>query len=311
MKKATSQNSILSRWFIGIMSNQKAFTGSCIIVIFSLIAIFSPSFIKSPTDFLGTPLSPPSSEYIFGTNGQGQDVFAQTICGARQTLLVGFSAGILVVIIGALIGGIAGFYGGRTDDILSLLINIFLVMPGLPLMVILASYLPPTPVTLLGVLVFTGWAWNARVIRSQMMTFRNRDFVSAAIISGESNIRIIVVEIMPRMLSLLASSFIGASIYAIGAQVGLEFLGLGDVTTVTWGTNLYWASNDLALLTESWWTFVPTGLSIATVSFALTLINFGIDEVSNPRLISERLWRNKIPKDLINRGITPVYKHHG
>ena len=86
-------------------------------------------------------------------------------------------------------------------------------------------------------------------------------------------------------------------------------MGLGDVSTVTWGTNLYWASNDLALLTESWWTFVPTGLCIATVSFALTLINFGIDEVSNPRLISE-LWRNKIPKNFINRGITPVYKHH-
>ena len=108
---------------------------------------------------------------------------------------------------------------------------------------------------------------------------------------------------MPRMLSF-ASAFIGASIYAIGAQVGLEFLGLGDISTVTWGTNLYWASNDLALLTESWWTFVPTGLSIAIVSFALTLINFGIDEVSNPRLISERLWRNKIPKDLISHGIT-------
>ena len=179
-------------------------------------------------------------------------------------------------------------------------------MPGLPLMVILASWLPPTPGTLLGVLVLTGWAWNARIIRSQMMTFKNRDFVSAAIISGESNIRIIVVEIMPRMLSLLASAFIGASIYAIGAQVGLEFLGLGDISTVTWGTNLYWASNDLALLTESWWTFVPTGLSIAIVSFALTLINFGIDEVSNPRLISERIWRNKVPKELINHGITPV-----
>ena len=177
-------------------------------------------------------------------------------------------------------------------------------------MVILASWLPPTPGTLLSVLVLTGWAWNARVIRSQMMTFRNRDFVSAAIVSGEANIRIIVVEIMPRMLSLLASSFIGASIYAIGAQVGLEFLGLGDISTVTWGTNLYWASNDLALLTESWWTFVPTGLSIAIVSFALTLINFGIDEVSNPRLISERLWRNKVPKELIHHGTTPVYNHN-
>ena len=300
------QSSILSRWASGIISNQKAFAGSCIILFFALTAIFLPFFIHSPSDFLGTPLSPPSSEYIFGTNGQGQDVFSQTISGARQTLFVGFSAGILVVIIGALIGGIAGFYGGRIDDILSLLINVFLVMPGLPLMVILASWLPPSPGTLLGVLVLTGWAWNARVIRSQMMTFKNRDFVSAAIISGESNIRIIVVEIMPRMLSLLASAFIGASIYAIGAQVGLEFLGLGDVSTVTWGTNLYWASNDLALLTESWWTFVPTGLSIAIVSFALTLINFGIDEVSNPRLISERMWRNKVPKELINHGITPV-----
>ena len=310
MKNNHHQSSILSRWASGIISNQKAFTGSCIILFFALTATFFPFFIHSPSDFLGTPLSPPSSEYIFGTNGQGQDVFSQTICGARQTLFVGFSAGVLVVIIGALIGGVAGFYGGRIDDILSLLINVFLVMPGLPLMVILASWLPPSPGTLLGVLVLTGWAWNARVIRSQMMTFKNRDFVSAAIISGESNIRIIVVEIMPRMLSLLASAFIGASIYAIGAQVGLEFLGLGDVSTITWGTNLYWASNDLALLTESWWTFVPTGLSIAIVSFALTLINFGIDEVSNPRLISERLWRNKIPKDLISHGITPVSNHN-
>tara|TARA_B100001094_G_scaffold110982_1_gene106836 strand:+ start:2090 stop:3025 length:936 start_codon:yes stop_codon:yes gene_type:complete len=311
MNNMGNQSSILSRWFSGIISNQKALTGSVIILLFILAAILGPFFLQSPTDFLSTPLSSPSADNIFGTNGQGQDVFAQTIFGSRQTLLVGFSAGILVVVIGALIGGIAGFYGGRVDDILSLMINIFLVMPGLPLMVILASWLPPTPGTLLSVLVLTGWAWNARVIRSQMMTFRNRDFVSAAIISGEANIRIIVVEIMPRMLSLLASSFIGASIYAIGAQVGLEFLGLGDISTVTWGTNLYWASNDLALLTESWWTFVPTGLSIAIVSFALTLINFGIDEVSNPRLISERLWRNKVPKKLIHHGITPVSNCNG
>ena len=304
------QSSILSRWFSGIISNQKALTGSVIILLFILAAILGPFLLQSPTEFLSTPLSPPSSENIFGTNGQGQDVFAQTIFGSRQTLLVGFSAGFLVVVIGALIGGIAGFYGGKVDDVLSLLINIFLVMPGLPLMVILASWLPPSPGTLLSVLVLTGWAWNARVIRSQMMTFRNRDFVSAAIVSGEANIRIIVVEIMPRMLSLLASSFIGASIYAIGAQVGLEFLGLGDISTVTWGTNLYWASNDLALLTESWWTFVPTGLSIAIVSFALTLINFGIDEVSNPRLISERLWRTKVPKELIHHGTTPVLNHN-
>ena len=289
--------------------NKKASAGSGIILFFICLAGLGPFFVQSPSEFLGKPLSPPSAEHLLGTNGQGQDVLAQTVSGARQTLLVGFCAGILVILVGALIGGAAGFYGGRTDDFLSLIINIFLVMPGLPLMVILASWLPPGPGTLLGVLVLTGWAWNARVIRSQMMTFRNRDFVSAAIVSGESNIRIILIEIMPRMLSLLASSFIGASIYSIGAQVGLEFLGLGDISVVTWGTNLYWASNDLALLTESWWTFVPTGVSIAIVSFALTLINFGIDEVTNPRLISERLWREEVPDEMISSGITPVVKN--
>ena len=304
-------DSILIRWIKGILGNRKALTGSLLVILFIAIALIGPYFTHDPTAFLGTPISPPSLDHWFGTTGQGQDVLAQTISGARQTLFIGFCTGILVVLIGALIGGISGYYGGKVDDILSMLINVFLVMPGLPLMVILASYLPPGPLTLMGVLILTGWAWNARVIRSQMMSYRGRDFVAAAIVSGERNIRIIVVEIMPRMLSLLASSFIGASIYAIGAQVGLEFLGLGDVSAVTWGTNLYWASNDLALLTGSWWTFVPTGLSIALVSFGLTLINFGIDEVTNPRLISERNWRTYLPKSRLNNGITPVVRNNG
>ena len=303
-----TKNSILKRWARGIFRVKKAVIGLYIIGGFILLSIIGPVIANDPIEFLGTPLSPPSFGFIFGTNGQGQDVFAQTVAGARQTLFVGFSTGFLVVMIGAIIGGASGYFGGRTDDLLSFLINIFLVMPGLPLMVILASWLPPGPGTLIGVLVLTGWAWNARVIRSQMMTYRNRDFVSAAIVSGETNIRIIIIEIMPRMLSLLASSFIGASIYAIGAQVGLEFLGLGDVSSVTWGTNLYWASNDMALLTGSWWTFIPTGLSIALVSFGLTLINFGIDEATNPRLISERRWKKQIPNHLIETGVTPVMR---
>ena len=303
-----TKNSILKRWARGIFRVKKAVIGLYIIGGFILLSVIGPIIANDPIEFLGTPLSPPSLEFIFGTNGQGQDVFAQTVAGARQTLFVGFTTGFLVVMIGAIIGGSSGYFGGRTDDLLSFLINIFLVMPGLPLMVILASWLPPGPGTLIGVLVLTGWAWNARVIRSQMMTYRNRDFVSAAIVSGETNIRIIIIEIMPRMLSLLASSFIGASIYAIGAQVGLEFLGLGDVSSVTWGTNLYWASNDMALLTGSWWTFIPTGLSIALVSFGLTLINFGIDEATNPRLISERRWKKQVPDQLIETGVTPVMK---
>jgi peptide/nickel transport system permease protein len=110
-------------------------------------------------------------------------------------------------------------------------------------------------------------------------------------VTGESDARIIATELLPGMTSLLLAQVIGSTIYAIGAQVGLEFLGLGDVSAVTWGTNLYWAQNDSALLTGAWWTFAPTGLCIALVGFALSMLNSGFDEISNPRLRVERAWR--------------------
>jgi len=293
-------------FIFSIMKNKKAKMGIYIFIFFIFGSVLAPLFVGSPTDYVGVPLEPPSLEFWFGTNGQGQDVFSQTIHGARKTLFIAILSGLLVVIAGAFIGGVAGYFGGRFDDFLSLLINIFLLLPGLPLMVILAAWLPPGPLTIIMVLVFTGWAWHARVLRSQVMAFRKQDFVYASKVSGESNFRIITVEILPRMLSLMTSSFIGATIYGIGAQVGLEFLGLGDISQVTWGTNLYWATNDLALLTGSWWTFVPTGISIALVSLSLTLINFGIDELANPRLISERYLSNRLGNSYDRNSATPV-----
>ena len=134
------------------------------------------------------------------------------------------------------------------------------------------------------VLTLAGWAWCARVFRAETLSLRGKDFVAAARLAGERHWRIIAVEILPNMASLVAASFIGTTIYAIGAQVGLEFLGLGDLGAVSWGTNLYWASNDSALLTGAWWTFVPTGACVALVGFALTLVSFALDELTNPRL---------------------------
>jgi peptide/nickel transport system permease protein len=114
--------------------------------------------------------------------------------------------------------------------------------------------------------------------------------VAAAIVSGESSFRIVTREILPTMTSLIVAQAIGSTVYAIGAQVGLEFLGLGDVSSVTWGTNLYWAQNDAALLTGAWWTFAPTGLCVALVGFGLTMLNSGFDEITNPELQQERAW---------------------
>lgn len=274
----------------GLLSNTKAMFGGSILLMFVLVALFGPLVVQDPSAFVDLPLQPPSADHWFGTTGQGQDVFAQTIAGTRSSLLIGLIVGFSVVSIGAVVGTAAGYFGGWVDDLLSTIINVFLIMPGLPLMVVLAAYLPPGPGSIAMVLILTGWSWSARVVRSQALALRKKDFVAAAEVMGERPIRIIVVEILPNMLSLLASAFIGATNYAIAAQVGLEFLGLGEVSAVTWGTNLYWATNDAALLTGSWWTFVPTGVAVALVSFALVLVNNAIDELGNPRLRSERAF---------------------
>ena len=293
-------------WYNLIWINKKARLGIIIVNSFILIAAVGPIFFEDPNAYIGTPLLEPSFVHLFGTTGQGQDVFAQTIAGARSTLFIGLGTGFMIVLLGLIVGSLSGYFGRRIDNILSLIINIFLLIPGLPLMVIIAAWLPPGPFSMMGVLVFTGWAWQARVLRSQVLSLRERDYVNAAIITGESNIKVIIYQIWPQMLSLIMASFIGATVYAIGAQVGLEFLGLGDVDKVTWGNNLYWATNDLALLTGSWWTFVPTGLCIALVSFGLTLINYGIDEISNPRLLSERIVKSRLPNLFNRNGSTPV-----
>lgn len=278
-------------WWMAIRRDRKATIGALLLLGFVLVGLFGPLLVGDPDALVGIPLQPPSLDHWLGTTGQGQDVFAQLLAGTRVSLAIGFGVGITVVLVGALIGITAGYFGGRVDGVLSLLFNVFLVIPGLPLAIVLAAYLPSGPLTLGLVLVATGWAWNARVLRAQTLSQRQRDFVAAAVVAGESHVRIVTREILPTMTSLLVSQMIGSTVYAIGAQVGLEYLGLGDVSAFTWGTNLYWAQNDSALLTGSWWTFAPTGLCVALVGFALTMLNSGFDEVTNPRLRLERGWR--------------------
>jgi len=291
----------LFAWTIAIRRDRKAALGAAILAVFGLMALAGPLFVGDPDALVGIPLQPPSAEHWLGTTGQGQDVFAQMVTGTRASLAIGLAVGVLVVLVGALIGVTAGYFGGRVDAALSLLFNVFLVIPGLPLAIIIAAYLPSGPLTLAFVLVVTGWAWNARVLRAQTLAQRGRDFVAAAIVAGESHWRIVTREILPTMTSIMVAQMIGSTVYAIGAQVGLEFLGLGDVSAVTWGTNLYWAQNDSALLTGAWWTFAPTGLCVALVGFGLTMLNSGFDEITNPRLQLERAWR----AHLLERGHVP------
>jgi peptide/nickel transport system permease protein len=290
-----------------LLHSRKAIAGLALLGFFLALALVGPFLVGDPYDFVGRPLDPPSAAHWLGTTGQGQDVLWQTVAGARSTLLVGFGVGAMVVVLGALVGTAAGYFGGPLGGFLHLLINIFLVIPGLPLMVCIAAYLPAGAGTMTFVLAVTGWAFCARVFRAQTLALRQRDFVAAAQVIGESHLRIIVAEILPNMTSPLVSAFIGASLYALGAEVGLEFLGLGDIGRVSWGTSLYWARNDAALLTGSWWAFVPAGACVGLVGFALALVNGAVDELGNPRLHLGRAFRQAT--GVVREGVaTPVVR---
>jgi peptide/nickel transport system permease protein len=291
---------------IAILHDRRAALGAGLLALFGLLAALGPALVGDPTEFVARPFTPPSAAHWLGTTGRGQDVLAQTVAGARPTLATGLVVGLGVVLLGLVVGATAGYLGGRVDDLLSLLINVSLVIPGLPLLVVVGAYLSAGPATIALVLVFTGWAWTARVLRAQTMALSAREFVAAAVVSGEGRLRILAVEILPNMQPLIASSFVGAVLYAIAAQVGLEFIGLGDVDRITWGTALYWARNDAALITDSWWVFVPAGACVGLVGVALALVNGALDELAHPRLRLPGVYRRRVGRVVRPDLPTPV-----
>jgi peptide/nickel transport system permease protein len=299
-----------AEFFQRLITQPKAIIGLAILAVFILMAIFAPFIAPGdPSRFVDRPHQPPSIEHWLGTTGQGQDIFAQIVWGARISLFIGFSVGLLTTLLGLIIGMMAGYLPGVIDGLLNMFTNVFLLIPGLPLLITLASFLPPGILTVVLVLTATGWAWSARVFRSQTLSLREKDFVSASVVSGENTSRIVFSEILPNMLSLVVSSLFGSVAYAIASDAGLAFLGFENVNNVSWGTMLFWASNNSALLQEAWWTFLPPGLCIALVSFATTMLIYAMDEITNPRLRSEKEISSVLKKFHISaKRSTPVVK---
>ena len=273
-----------------ITVNRKVSFGLGILLFFMLVAIFGPVILtKDPNAFSPDILSPPSATHWLGTTQTGQDVFTQVVVGTRVSLILGFATGLVATLISVVVGLTGGYFGGWIDDVLSLFSNVFLVLPGLPLAIVLAAFLPYRgPLTVGFVTVITGWSWGARVLRSQTLSMRSREFVEAAKASGETSLRIIFFEILPNEIALVAAELLGTIVYAVLAETGLEYLGLGDVTTTSWGTMFYWAGNNDAILLGAWWWILAPGLCVAILGAGLAFINFGIDEIANPRLRKER-----------------------
>ncbi|PZE65113.1 ABC transporter permease [Curtobacterium sp. MCBD17_021] len=285
-QQAPSKWRAAARQFGVVWSNGKARTGIVILGVFVFVAVFAPLLAPYGASQNGFGRSADATpDHWMGTTAAGEDVLSQIIHGARISVMVGAVAGILSTLVAVAIGLSWGYVRGWIAEVIGFVVNLFLVIPGLPLMIVIAAYLQNGGIAvIIAVIVVTGWAWGARVLRSQTQSLRGRDFVTAAQFSGDGATRIVFREILPNMTSLIVGSFFGAATSAILAEAGLEFLGLGDSSIVSWGTILYWAQNSNALLTGQWILLFAPGLCIALLAMSLTLINFGVDAVSNPRL---------------------------
>jgi peptide/nickel transport system permease protein len=276
----------LRRAFGIVWSNNKAKVGIVLLALFVIAAVFAPLIAPyGPSDNSFDRNQPGSLAHILGTTAAGEDVFSQVIYGARVSLGIGMLAGFLATAVAVTVGLSWGYITGIGSDVINFVVNLFLVIPGLPLMIVIAAYLQNGGLPMIVfVVVLTGWAWGARVLQSQSRSLRSRDFVTAAKFSGDSAIRIIFREILPNMTSLITGSFFGAATSAILAESSLSFMGIGDTTRVSWGSMLFWAQNSSALITGQWLLLLAPGLCLALLALSLTLINLGIDGVSNPRL---------------------------
>ena len=273
----------LRRFYRG---NLAASIGSIIVATMILLSVFAGSIAENdPNKRVARGHQPPSAELLLGSTRSGKDVFSQVLHGGKISLLVAFSAAMITTVIAVAVGISAGYFGGRVDEILMSFTNIVLVFPQLPLLIIIAAFVGQVgPLVIALIIGLTSWAWGARVIRSQTMAIRNKEFIIAAEVMGESKLRIMFMEILPNLISIVVGGAIGTCIYALMAEAGLEFLGLGDPTIITWGTMLFWAQSNSAFIVGAWWDMVVPGTAIAIFGGGLALLNMSIDQLSNPKL---------------------------
>ena len=291
LKQETRRSRKLPGWLDLLLHNPKAVFGLCLVGFVIVIALIAPLIsVSNPTDFsLLAARQAPSWNHLFGTTDQGSDIFSQVVLGARRSLILGAAAAGLATFLAATLGIFAAYAGGVIDELINFLTSIFLVIPTIPLLVVISGYLKQRGMlTMVLVLGLTLWAFEARILRGQALTIVNRDFVQAAKVAGEPRRRIVFGEIMPNMVSRIAAAFVLVFYIALLVDAGLEFLGLGDTTHVSWGMTLYWAQTNSAVLQGEWWPFLFPGLALVITVVGLVFLLAGIDEISNPRLRGKR-----------------------
>ena len=281
-----------------VSRNKKALAGVLLLLVFVVLAIFPGQIAPDdPTAQIYTPALGPSWHHLLGTTGRGEDVFSQLVWGTRLSLVIALAVGALATALAVVIGVSAAYLGGIADGILSLVTDVILVLPIFPLIIVIAAYRKNSGLfTLVVVLGALGWSYGARQLRSQALSLRTRDFLEAARVRGERKAYVILFEILPTMTSLIVATFLGSALYAVLTAAGLQFIGLGDPNSQSWGTMLYWAQNGEALFAGMpLWAIAP-GVCIALLGASFALLNYAFDEISSPALRVRKLERARFPK---------------
>ena len=283
------------RFTRAVLHNRKAMVGAVILLIMVFVAVF-PGLLAGydPQATVGPPNASPSSAYPLGTTQLGQDVLSQLIWSTRLTLWVTVVVSAIATFISMIVGVTAAYFGGITDRVLTVVTDVFLIIPVLPLLILLSAYLTPSVTTLIIVLTITSWAFQARQLRSQGLSVRSRDFLVAARARGERALYIILVEMVPTMTSLLVASFLALAVFEVGFAATLQFLGLGNASELMWGTMLYNAQQAAALESgNAWWALAP-GAAVALMGAGFALVNYAFDEIGNPALRPVRRRKRRV-----------------
>jgi len=306
LKVSVASASPFSNFWRTFSQNRMAVFGLLMLVTIIALAIFAPILApfdpKSSANITSSDVyNPPSSVHWLGTDDAGRDILSSFLFGARVSLIVGFFAAFISVMIGGTIGVAAGFYGGRTENLLMRFTDTMLVIPDLPLIVVIVALTKPSLLNIIFVIGIFGWTTTARIVRSQTLAVKSRKFVLRARAIGSGNFHIIMKHILPLVMPLLVVNAILVISLAILNESTLSFLGLGDPTATSWGQMLNFAFVRGAMSAGAWWALVMPGVGIAWVVFGLTLFGQGLEQVLNPRLESHHLMpgRPSIQSDAI------------
>jgi oligopeptide/dipeptide ABC transporter ATP-binding protein len=286
-----------------VTRNRKAVAGVLILLVFVVLAIFPGQIAPDdPQAEIFLPGQGASWHHLLGTTAYGQDIFSQLVWGTRLSIVIALAVGALATALAVLVGVSAAYLGGVADGVLSLVTDVILVIPIFPLVIVIAAYRKNAGLfTLVVVLGALGWSYGARQLRAQALSLRTRDFLESARVRGERRLYVILFEILPTMTSLIVASFLGAALYAVLTAAGLQFIGLGDPNSQSWGTMLYWAENNEALgAGMPLWAIAP-GVCVALLGAAFALLNYAFDEISSPALRMRKLERTKLADRLVPR----------